>query len=136
MKTFLEMSVGRRCDHGNRQAGFTLVELLIVVAILGILAGIVTLSLIGLTGTATTQGCKTELGIVQTGMDAYLADHGLQPLPTPAAATNDMGNPVPLYTANPNPNAVPPINSYIRNPATHQKYTWDSTGKVTQVGCS
>jgi prepilin-type N-terminal cleavage/methylation domain-containing protein len=58
----------------GRQKGFTLIELLVVISILGILAAIVTLSLVGITGVATQHASKTELQEVQTAYDTMLAD--------------------------------------------------------------
>ena len=51
--------------------GFTLIELLIVLAILGILVGIVAMSVGGLVGTARTTGMNSERQIVETAMDTY-----------------------------------------------------------------
>ena len=51
--------------------GFTLIELLIVLAILGILVGIVAMSVGGLVGTARTTGLDAEKEIVQTAIDTY-----------------------------------------------------------------
>ena len=51
--------------------GFTLIELLIVLAILGILVGIVAMSVGGLVGTARTTGMASEKEIVETAMDTY-----------------------------------------------------------------
>jgi len=51
--------------------GFTLIELLIVLAILGILVGIVAMSVGGLVGTARTTGMNSELEVVQTAIDTY-----------------------------------------------------------------
>ena len=51
--------------------GFTLIELLIVLAILGILVGIVAMSVGGLVGTARTTGLASELSILQTAIDTY-----------------------------------------------------------------
>ena len=65
----------RRTNRDER--GFTLVELLVVVTILGILAAIVTASLVGLTGTAKTNACAEELRTVQVGMDAMLAKNNI-----------------------------------------------------------
>ena len=76
----------RRTNRDER--GFTLVELLVVVTILGILAPIVTSSLVGLTGTAKTNACAEELRTVQTAMDAMLAKNNIVAVTAQAAATN------------------------------------------------
>ena len=57
----------------DEERGFTLVELLVVVTILGILAAVVVASLIGLTGNAQTQACAEEKRTVQTAVAAYMA---------------------------------------------------------------
>ena len=61
---------------GRAELGFTLIELLIVVVILGILAGIVVISLSGATSNASTQACKTEAKGFLNAYAAYLANHG------------------------------------------------------------
>lgn len=55
----------------RKERGFTLIELLIVLAILGILVGIVAMSVGGLTDTAKERGMRSELDIVQTAIDTY-----------------------------------------------------------------
>ena len=55
--------------HG--EGGFTLIELLVTIAILGILFGIVTLTLGGLTTDAEANSCNAELAVVQSAADIY-----------------------------------------------------------------
>ena len=55
------------------ESGFTLVELLVVVAILGILAGVVVFSVAGIQDNAQTSACKTEASTVKTAEEAYYA---------------------------------------------------------------
>jgi prepilin-type N-terminal cleavage/methylation domain-containing protein len=125
------------------QRGFTLIELLVVVTILGVLAGIVTLSLVGLTTNANVQACNTEYKTVQSALDAYMADKGLAALPgAQSNPTNDMtgtGNAV--WPGNgtvqlfvPNPSYTNP--NYTRNGTTQFFYTWDASGKIGPVGTS
>ena len=115
------------------QQGFTLIELLVVVTILGILAAIVTLSLVGLTSHANVEACNSEYKTVQAALDAYIADNqlsvALSPLPVPLAPTNDMTTPVALYNAN--PSAASP--NYTRNGRTQFYYVWDTSGKITLI---
>jgi prepilin-type N-terminal cleavage/methylation domain-containing protein len=123
------------------QQGFTLIELLVVVTILGVLAGIVTLSLVGLTTNANTQACNTEYKTVQSALDAYMADKQLSSLAAQSTYTNDMtgsnavaplNGTVPLFVSAPtaqNPN-------YTRNGTTQFFYTWDASGKIGLIAGS
>ena len=126
--------------RGKRgQAGFTLIELLVVVTILGVLAAIVTLSLVGLTTNASVQSCNAEYKTVQAALDAYMANNNLSALPgSQGTFTNDMtgaggaaplNGTVKLYVGSPsasNPN-------YTRNGTTQFYYTWDQSGRINSV---
>ena len=57
------------------QGGFTLVELLIVIVILGILAAIVVLAIGGLQGTAKNANCNAGTKTIESAEDAYFAQH-------------------------------------------------------------
>src|ERR1700730_5816125 len=113
------------------QSGFTLIELLVVVTILGILAGIFTLSLVGLTSNAQTKSCLQEYKTVQAALDAYMAANNLDTLsaaqiPASATGTSDMTTPIILYrdgTTNVIDAAHP---TYVRNSPTQWSYVWDA----------
>jgi prepilin-type N-terminal cleavage/methylation domain-containing protein len=72
------------------QSGFTLVELLVVLAILGVLAAIVTFSVSGVHDRGGDAACRTDVGTVQAAVDAYRNDH--------ADATTGAPGPVPVYS--------------------------------------
>jgi prepilin-type N-terminal cleavage/methylation domain-containing protein len=118
------------------QRGFTLIELLVVVTILGILAGIVTLSLVGLTTHSNTEACNSEYKVVQAALDAYMANNNYLVLPNGAQSgfTNDMtggaGGNVALYVASPSSTSP----NYTRNGTTQFFYTWDQFGRVNGIG--
>jgi general secretion pathway protein G len=63
----------------NSKAGFTLVEILLVVAILGILAGVAVVSLKGRTKTASIQATRTSIQAIGTAIDTYEVDNGIYP---------------------------------------------------------
>ena len=64
--------------------GLTLIELLIVLAILGILVSIVTMSVGGLVSRSRTTGMASELEIVETAIDIYNAqDRLVDPIGNP-----------------------------------------------------
>src|ERR1700733_9821402 len=58
------------------EQGFPLVELLIVIVILGILAGIVVFAVGNLTSGAKTNACATEKSTLVAADDAYKAQNG------------------------------------------------------------
>lgn len=118
------------------QQGFTLIELLVVVTILGILAAIVTLSLVGLTTHANVEACNSEYKTVQAALDAYMANNNLSSITSQTKYTNDMtgsggttGGSVKLYTTA--PSDISP--NYTRNGTTQFYYEWDTAGRITNA---
>lgn len=61
------------------QQGFTLIELLVVITVIGILAAVVTVSLLGVTATARKNSLAAEKQTVQTAFDAMLHDQHVDP---------------------------------------------------------
>jgi len=108
----------------NSEGGFTLTELLIVVAILGILVAVVLPNFTGLLGSAKTNSGVAELNIVQTAVDAKLAATNSSTTTAITAPTDDMTGAAGAFDLAP---------TYMRSTTTHGTYTMDATGQVTQV---
>lgn len=61
---------------GNRSSGFTLIEVLVVVIIIGILAGIVTVSVSAARDRAVRGACLAAASQLKSAMELYAADNG------------------------------------------------------------
>ena len=62
-----------------REAGFTLIEILVVVFIIGLLATIVSVNVIGQTDTARVTKAKADLKELEQGLHLYKLDNGIYP---------------------------------------------------------
>jgi prepilin-type N-terminal cleavage/methylation domain-containing protein len=61
------------------QRGMTLIEMLIVISILGILAGVVSLSVVGITNNARQRALDGEQAQIQSAMNFMIADQLIDP---------------------------------------------------------
>ena len=59
-----------------KRSGFTLVELVVVIMILGILAAVAAPKLLSTSGEATDNGLKQSLSIIRDAIELYAADNG------------------------------------------------------------
>ena len=104
------------------EKGFTLVELLIVVAILGVLSAVVLPNVIGLADEGQVEASKAELVTVQTAMDTMMAKTHI----TTVTVTGATGN----MSSFPASNGLYP--NYLRTANTQGQYSCDETGLVKQ----
>ena len=68
----MTLSVGRR-------SGFTLLELVVVIIVLGLLAGIVAPQIIGRLSEAKSTTARTQIELLSVALDGYRLDNGSYP---------------------------------------------------------
>jgi prepilin-type N-terminal cleavage/methylation domain-containing protein len=66
----------RRRNTRRLESGFTLVELLVVIVILGILAAVVVFAVNGVQNRAKVSACKADVATVTTAGESYFAQKG------------------------------------------------------------
>jgi prepilin-type N-terminal cleavage/methylation domain-containing protein len=71
----------------RKHKGFTLIELVVVVMILGILAAVAAPKLLNTSGTASDNADRESLGVVRDAIERYTAEHGGTIPPTPLDTT-------------------------------------------------
>ena len=106
------------------QRGFTLVELLVVFALLAILSAIVIPNVSTLVGSGQTEAAAAESSIVQTAMDSMMANTGVSSVNITAATDNMSVFPGVGTALYPN---------YLRTETTKGTYSCDATGLILQA---
>jgi len=66
-------------ENKNGESGFTLIELMVVIVILGLLAGIILPRFIGQSDTAKRQVASTQIATLETALKMYKLDNGSYP---------------------------------------------------------
>ncbi len=82
----------RAMQRAREESGFTLIELMIVIVILGVLAGIVVFAVGGITDRGTSAACKTDVSTIQTAVEAYYAKQGSYPTDLVPSLTDPAGS--------------------------------------------
>jgi len=66
----------------SSDAGFTLVELLIVIVILGVLSSVVVFSVRGINNNSSQAACQSDVSTVNSALEAYYAQNKAYPTGT------------------------------------------------------
>jgi general secretion pathway protein G len=69
----------QRLPHRRRHRGFTLLELLVVIIVLGLLAGLVAPQIFGRVGEAKVTSAQTQMALLGAALDSYRLDNGSYP---------------------------------------------------------
>src|SRR5512140_1241265 len=126
-------------DKRQRQAGFTLIELMVVMFILGLLAMLVAPRLMGRVGKAKQNTAQTQIQMLATSLDLFHLDVGRYPTDEEGLKVL-YGRPENLptwsgpYLDKPVPKDPWGRDYVYKNPGEHGPYDLSSLGADGQVG--
>ena len=110
----------------QQQAGFTLIEIMVVILILGLLATLVVQSLRGATDKAKRTKAMADIAELKTALDRYYIDSGSYP-------TSDQGLQALVSPPSQNGGGDPPADGYIKrvpNDPWNNPYVYQSDGNT------
>jgi general secretion pathway protein G len=114
----------------TKDSGFTLTELLIVIVVLGVLAGIVVFAVGAFTDNGTSAACKADKKAVEVALEAYRAQKTVYPSAASTSGRMDL-----LLDPNSDNDKS---DGYLRQAPSNAGYTItisNNSGAITSVGC-
>jgi general secretion pathway protein G len=111
--------------------GFTLLELVVVIIVLGLLAGLVAPQIIGRVSEARSTTAKTQIELLSVALDNYRLDNGSYPTTDQgleALRTKPTRDPVPGNWRGPYLRKAVPVDPWSR------PYIYRSPGQVNSTG--
>ncbi|MBI4294577.1 MAG: type II secretion system protein [Chloroflexi bacterium] len=120
----------------KKQAGFTLVELLVVVAIVVGLAAAIIPNVSRFSDSGRTGGAASEINTLQASLDAAIADNNITTVTAQSAVSDFSSTGAEDFTGD--PLAVPSTAKYLYpdylriKDAAYGPYSWDVNGLVTR----
>jgi general secretion pathway protein G len=111
--------------------GFTLLELIVVIIVLGLLAGLVAPQIIGRVSEARSTTAKTQIELIGVALDNYRLDNGGYPSTQQgleALRTKPTGGPAPLNWRGPYLKKAVPLDPWKR------PYIYRSPGESNPTG--
>lgn len=117
-------------NHTTLRRGFSLIELLVVIGIIGVLASVMVMMLIGPQKSARDGKRKSDLETIRSGLELYKADCGTYPAALSSVGANLTG------TVNSPTAACSTSNVYIRSragdPTTGRTYSYSPAAGNTR----
>lgn len=125
----------RNIQQNNvKDKGFTLVELLIVMVILGLLASLVAPKMFGKVSSSKIQTAKTQMELLATALDMYRLDVGNYPSELSSLRRSDIQNWQGPYLPKDVPNDPWGNPYYFKFPGENSEYDLVSFGSDGKLG--
>ena len=112
----------------KRQKGFTLIEVLLVITILGVLAAIAVPNLISFLDTGKTEAMETERDSVQAAMIALMMDNGITSVTPRAVPVGNLAE-WPIWVGK--QAGDNDLGYFLMDADVEYEYTWNSEGVVS-----
>ncbi len=130
-RVVMHQSVGYAFRFGRPRNGLTLIELIVVLIVIGLLAGLVAPQILGRVSEARSTTAKAQIELLGVALENYRLDNGTYPSTAQGLAAlrvKPAGSPVPMNWRGPYVRKTIPADPWGR------AYIYESPGRVDRQG--